>query len=478
MCRSACFFSLLILSITSSLLKNRRFLEERSDLRHEVSPYSFASPAFLSNHPLFSTSLTVSDNLESSQTLQIQEPSDHERLLPDVLKHSPEESPESMFFFGFSPQLLNLFPGSLAQLVEHPSLSHSDPRMLFVRPDLFGGNMGLYLSSEETLDKLLLKESFVGPKGFWLYFQSFLGSGQELQDSVPLSGSTLRTFNTDTDDDSISVLHDGVAGVRGDRGLFGRLRSQSAVGVGGRAVGLIGARLAAPVNSGVSRVVVFGGFDRFFFWLGRSADGFLVLFWRLINFDGSKAFVGSVRSHGRAVDAPVGRDQPFFQGDLYRVVKESLQNSGLIKTVFSVLRKGGGVPYGGVNVQPHEPSESHVALKFHHKLPVRPDSQEISSQKSQEQLFGRNRGTPVVFAVEGGAKLTDSFGVNKRTDFSKRVIFGDKVADLNRMKHSFLRVRASHHRLLPSVLSVINFMMGLFYHVLRGVFQQTASYYF
>ena len=82
-----------------------------------MSPHSFASPAFLPHHPLFSASLPASDGLETGQTLQIQEPTDHERFLPDIFKHSPEESPESVLFFGFSPELFDLFPGSLAQCI-------------------------------------------------------------------------------------------------------------------------------------------------------------------------------------------------------------------------------------------------------------------------------------------------------------------------------------------------------------------------
>jgi hypothetical protein len=73
--------------------------------------------------------------------------------------------------------------------------------------------------------------------------------------------------------------------------------------------------------------------------------------------------------------------------------------------------------------------------------------------------------------------LSDSFGVNERADFSKRVILWDKIANLNRMKHSFLSVRDSHHRFSSSGLSAIRSLIELFYHFWRwilGVFQQTV----
>jgi hypothetical protein len=115
-------------------------------------------------------------------------------------------------------------------------------------------------------------------------------------------------------------------------------------------------------------------------------------------------------------------------------------------------------------------------LKLHDELSVGSDSQKVSSEERQEKLLGRNTGAPVIFTVEGRAKLSDSLGVDQKTDFSQRVIFRDKIANLNRMKHSFLSVRDSHHEFLSSALSAIRSAMGLFYQVLRGVFQQTVNF--
>jgi len=440
-----------------------------------VSPYSFTAPAFLSDRPLFSASLTVSDDLEGRKALQIEEPADHERFLPDVSKHSPEESPESVLFFGFSPELLDLFPGSLAQLVEDSSLPHPDSNMFFVRSDLFGGDMGLDLSFEETSDELLFKESFVGSDGFRLKSESFLGTGDQLQNSASFGGGALRAFNIDADQDPVSVLHDGVYGVSRNRGFFGRFRGEPTVGISGRAVSLVGSPLAAPVDGGISRVVVFFDFNRLFFWLRISANRLFIFFRGLIDFNRHKTFIRGVRSDGGAVNAPMAADQSFFHGNFYRVIKEALQNSGFIKAAFSIFGEGRSIPNRRGDVQPHEPTERHVALKLHNELSVGAHSQKVSSQERHEELLGRNTGAAVVFTVEGSAKLADSLGVNERTDLSQGMIFGHKFGDLNRVKHFFLSITDSHHGLLPSVLSATRSLMELFYHVLRGVFQQTVS---
>jgi len=307
---------------SNSLLKNRLFLRKGFELERRTMPYSSSSPYFLSDRLHFPASLSVPGALNSRQTLQIEEPSDHERLLPDVLKHPSEESPESMLFFGFSPQLFDLFPRSLTQLVKDPSLPHPDPRMFFIGSDLFGGDVGLDLSFEETPDKLLLKESLVGSDTLGLEFKSFLGAGDQFQNPTSFSGRSLRSFNIDADQDPVSVLHDGVDGISGNRGFFGGLRGEPRVGVGSRAVSLVGARLSAPVDGWISRVVVFSDLNRLFFWLRIAADSFLVFFRRLIHFDRLKTLVRSIRPDGGAVHAPVTRDQSFFHGDFYRVIKD------------------------------------------------------------------------------------------------------------------------------------------------------------
>ena len=61
--------------------------------------------------------LPHSGGRKGCEPLQVEQPADHQGLLPDVFQGSPEESPEPVLLFGFAPELLDLLPGPLAPLV-------------------------------------------------------------------------------------------------------------------------------------------------------------------------------------------------------------------------------------------------------------------------------------------------------------------------------------------------------------------------
>ena len=126
-----------------------------------MSPHSAESFAFLPNHWVNFLASSRIEGLEARQALQIEKPTHHEGLLRHIDQGSPEESPESMFFFGFSPELFDLFPGSLTQVVKNTSLPHADSGVFFLGPDRFASDVRLNLSFDETPNELLLKESLV-----------------------------------------------------------------------------------------------------------------------------------------------------------------------------------------------------------------------------------------------------------------------------------------------------------------------------
>jgi hypothetical protein len=76
------------------------------------------------------------------------------------------------------------------------------------------------------------------------------------------------------------------------------------------------------------------------------------------------------------------------------------------------------------------------------------------AQHRHEQLFRRDARSAVVFAVERLAELADAIAVDERADLPQRVVFGDKVLELDRVKELRLRLTVSHHLggLLSSVL--------------------------
>jgi len=114
--------------------------------------------------------LGYSHCLYLGQTLEIQKPSDHQGFLPHIFQGSPKESPESMFFFGFSPKLFDLLSCALTPLIRTPALSHAHSCMLFVRSTGMTRNVRFDPSTEQSTDKFLLKNPLSPPTVVGLSF--------------------------------------------------------------------------------------------------------------------------------------------------------------------------------------------------------------------------------------------------------------------------------------------------------------------
>src|SRR3989338_5038234 len=113
------------------------------------------------NQPSRRASSAGSSHSDGCQPLQIEQPADHQGFLPNVFQRPPEESAESMLFFGLAPEFLDLLPGSLTPLVAGSPLPHAySPVHPAASPVLYR-HMGLDAPAEQRADKLLLEEPLV-----------------------------------------------------------------------------------------------------------------------------------------------------------------------------------------------------------------------------------------------------------------------------------------------------------------------------
>jgi len=140
--------------------------------------------------------LGYSHCLYLGQTLEIQKPSDHQGFLPHIFQGSPKESPESMFFFGFSPKLFDLLSCALTPLIRTPALSHAHSCMLFVRSTGMTRNVRFDPSTEQSTDKFLLKKSLVASNGRGLKLQSASGPIQQFQNALAFGRRSLGGIST------------------------------------------------------------------------------------------------------------------------------------------------------------------------------------------------------------------------------------------------------------------------------------------
>src|SRR3989338_2671428 len=376
----------------------------------------------------------------SRKTFQIEQPADHESFLPNILKSPSKESPETMFFFGFSPKFLDLFSGSLAPLIKTSPLSHPNPLQCLVFSSSKTRDMWLNASLKNRFDKLRFKITFVGSQRRGFKFQSFLSSVQKFQGSLPFRRRTLALFHADADKDSVPVFHDRIHRVSRNSRFFWRFCSQASVRIAGGSMSLVRTSLPFPIYVGIARVI-----RTFFFDLIFAANSFLIALGRLIHFYRRKTLVARVGSNKRTVHAPMCAHQSFGHGLLPRIIKQSLQNSRLVKPVFAVLRKAGGIPYGRVDIKPYKPSKSHIALKLHDQFSIRSHPQKVSSDKGQKQLLRWYAWPPVIFAVKWLAKLSNTIRVYQRANLSQRMLFRYKIGYLDRVKYLILSIGGSHH---------------------------------
>ena len=188
---------------------------------------------FLSNFaitlPAFMISSRSTPRLNGRKALEIQKPTNQQSFLPNILKRSAEESPKTMFLFGFAPQLFDFLARPLAQLVSQPALAHPHSSMRLRRPKDVTGNMRLNSPTEHRLDKLSFEKSLVRSDRLSLELEFSFGPIHQSHNPFPFCRRSLRLFDAYTDKNPVAILHDPVERVGWYRRLFGRLRRQSAI---------------------------------------------------------------------------------------------------------------------------------------------------------------------------------------------------------------------------------------------------------
>ncbi len=74
---------------------------------------------------------------------------------------------------------------------------------------------------------------------------------------------------------------------------------------------------------------------------------------------------------------------------------EPLENITLLEP-FPVLREARRAPHGIVGSKAHEPAVQKVVIELLHELPLGTDAVERLQKQRAQQLFGRDRGSPLV----------------------------------------------------------------------------------
>src|SRR5713226_10456055 len=66
---------------------------------------------------------------ELGQSLEVQDPADQQRLLPDAPQPAPPEAPQPVPVLALAEELLDQLPAPLRQLVATPALAHAHAGM-------------------------------------------------------------------------------------------------------------------------------------------------------------------------------------------------------------------------------------------------------------------------------------------------------------------------------------------------------------
>jgi len=190
--------------------------------------------------------------LQRGQALQIEQPAHHQGFLSDIVRRPSQESAESVVVFGFAPQLFDSLPGPLADQKSEPSFSHANPFVSRVPASLHRGYMGLNAAAEQSLDKFLFEESFVGPQCFRPQPQAVFGSLNQLENTLSLRRWSLKNLNADSRENPVAIFHHRVDRVGRGRRLFAGLGGQSSVWVAGGTMRRVRPLLASKIHIRVS----------------------------------------------------------------------------------------------------------------------------------------------------------------------------------------------------------------------------------
>src|SRR5260370_30329435 len=95
---------------------------------------------------------------ELRQSLEVQDPADQQRLLPDAPQPAPTEAPQPVPVLALAEELLDQLPTPLGQAVAAPALSHAHAGMRLGAAAGVRRDVGLDAPREQRLEEVLVEE--------------------------------------------------------------------------------------------------------------------------------------------------------------------------------------------------------------------------------------------------------------------------------------------------------------------------------
>src|SRR5712692_167139 len=98
---------------------------------------------------------------ELGQSLEVQDPADQQRLLPDAPQTAPPEAPQPVPVLALAEELLDQLPAPLGQLVATPALAHAHAGMRLGAAARVRRDVGRDAAREQRLEEILVEEPLV-----------------------------------------------------------------------------------------------------------------------------------------------------------------------------------------------------------------------------------------------------------------------------------------------------------------------------
>src|SRR5258708_10591365 len=169
---------------------------------------------------------------ELRQALEVQDPADQQRLLPDAPQTAPTEAPQPVPVLALTEEFLDQLPAPLGQLVAASARSHAHAGMRLGAAARVRRDVGLDAAHEQRLEEVLWEEPLVSAEPAGRERQPPSRPIQQGQAPRLLRRAALEDLHAQPQQQAVAVLPHRIDGVaRVGAPPRGPLRHESAVGV-------------------------------------------------------------------------------------------------------------------------------------------------------------------------------------------------------------------------------------------------------